>query len=438
MGAVVEGCIPASLIKTWLDEDVGLWRERIYSRLTTLKMFMGQVLNADQTCQEAVIREAARSTQPRSLNTGPYCAARKRLNLALIERFGREVGARLSAAGARAWRWRGREVKLADGTTLSMPDTDENQQAFPQSKEQKAGLGFPLARLLAIISLSCGAVLEWTSGPCEGKGSGEPTMLRGLVNQLSGGEVLLVDRYYAGYFMLALLLQQGVDVVVRQHQLRQTDFRRGKRLGKRDHVVSWQRPQRPRWMDPATYAGMPEHLTLREVRVGDWTLVSSLLDAKTVSKRDLNELYCWRWQIEVDLRSIKIGMQMDVLRCQSPDMVRKEIAAHLLVYNLVRVVMAQAARHSQLQPRQLSFTGAMRTLRTFEESLNQCPRRQLAHRYANMIRTVATLKLSHRPGRVEPRVRKRRPKNYPLMTQPRNVLRKPLIKQRASIEKRLR
>ena len=142
--------------------------------------------------------------------------------------------------------------------------------------------------------------------------------------------------------------------------------------------------------------------------------------------------------MELDLRSIKIGMQMDVLRCQSPDMVRKEIAAHLLIYNLVRVVLAQAARHSQLHPRQLSFTGAMRTLRAFEESLNHCPRRQLAHRYANMIRTVATLKLSHRPGRVEPRVRKRRPKNYPLMTQPRNVLRSPLIKQRAALEECLR
>ena len=271
---VMEGFVAPSLIKTWLDGDVGSWRERLYSRLTTLKMFMGQVLSADQTCQEAVIREAAQNAQPRSLSTGPYCAARKRLSLALIERFGREAGARLSATGAHASRWRGREVKLADGTTISMPDTDENQQAFPQSKEQKPGLGFPVARLVAIISLSCGAVLEWASGPCEGKGSGETTMLRGLVNRLSGGDVLLVDRYYAGYFMLALLLQQGVDVVVRQHQLRHTDFRRGKRLGKRDHFVSWQRPQRPSWMDPATYAAMPEYLTLREVRVGDWTLVS--------------------------------------------------------------------------------------------------------------------------------------------------------------------
>jgi len=165
---------------------------------------------------------------------------------------------------------------------------------------------------------------------------------------------------------------------------------------------------------------------------------SSLLDAKAVSKRDLNDLYCWRWQVEVDLRSIKIGMQMDVLRCQSPDMVRKEIAAHLLVYNLVRVVMAQAAHHSLLHPRQLSFTGAMRMLRTFEESPSQCPRRQLEHRYAAILRGIAKLKLSHRPGRVEPRVKKRRPKNYPLMTKPRNVLRKPLIKQHVSIEERLK
>lgn len=435
---VLEEFIPPSLIKDWLDEDTKPWRDRLYSRLTTLKMFLGQVLGADQSCQDAVIREAARSAVPRSLNTGPYCNARQRLDLALVERFGREIGGRLSIASAHQWRWRGREVKLVDGTTVSMPDTDENQRSFPQSQEQKSGLGFPVARLVAIISLSCGAVLEWTSGPCEGKGSGETTMLRGMADKLCRGDVVIADRYYAGYFMLAMLLRQGVDIVVRQHQLRYMDFRRGRRLGKRDHVVSWLRPQRPQWMDQVTYATMPEQITLREVRVGDWTLVSSLLDANAVSKRDLNDLYCWRWQVEVDLRSIKIGMQMDVLRCQSPDMVRKEIAAHLLVYNLVRVVMAQAAHHSLVHPRQLSFTGAMRMLRVFEQSPNQCPRRQLAHRYETMISSIARLRLSHRPGRVEPRVKKRRPKNYPLMTKPRNALRKPLIKQQVSIEERLK
>ncbi|MDP2109223.1 MAG: IS4 family transposase, partial [Thiobacillus sp.] len=264
-----------------------------------------------------------------------------------------------------------------DGTTVSMPDTPENQAEFPQSKSQKPGLGFPLARVVAVISLSCGAVLEWATGPCEGKRTGETALLWQLAHRLRAGDVVIADRYFSGYFLLAWLIRHGCDVVLRQHQLRHTDFRRGKRLGAKDHVVSWARPKQPPWMDDATYAVMPETLVLRETRVGGLTLVTTLIDPGQVSKQELLTLYHARWQVELDLRSIKTVMQMDVLRCKRPERVKKEVAVHLLAYNLVRAVMAQAAFLGQVLPRQLSFKAALQLIRAFEETLRHAPQGRL-------------------------------------------------------------
>lgn len=433
VGTVLGDVIPSRLLMAWVSEEAGHYRARIYAPLTTLVLFIEQVLGADHSCQDAVARgvsaRVALGQAPCSLNTGPYCKARVRLPLGLLERLGREVGERLIAGQPRAWLWRGREVKLVDGTTLSMPDTKPNQARFPQNHEQKAGLGFPLARLVAMVSLSCGAVLEWAIGPCEGKETGETALLWELAQKLRCGDVVVADRCYAGYFMIAWLMQLGVDVVIRQHQRRHTDFRRGIRLGVRDHVVSWTRPQRPAWMDEATYAAMPETLTMREVRVGGWTLVSSLIDARQVSKQELLALYRSRWQVELDLRSIKSVMQMDVLRCKSPPMVEKEIAAHLLAYNLVRSVMAKAAYLAGVLPRQLSFKGALQLLRAFEQNLRHSPRSRIALRHAHLLAGVAQMKLPYRPWRVEPRAIKRRPTQHKLLTEPRNIVRARLLQE---------
>lgn len=432
-GTALGNVVPQQLLMQWVVEEAGRWRERLYGPLQTLALFIEQVLSADHSCQDAVARgvsgRVAQGQTMCSLNSGPYCKARQRLALGLVERIGREVGARVCHGQPAHWLWRGRQVKLVDGTTTSMPDTADNQASFPQSREQKPGLGFPLARLVAIVSLSCGAVLEWASGPCEGKTTGETALLWGLAHRLDRGDVVIADRCYAGYFMIALLMALGVDVVIRQHQSRHTDFRRGQRLGVRDHVVSWVRPQRPVWMSKEAYASMPESLVMREVRAGGWTLVSTLLDAQQVSKQELLELYCRRWQVELDLRAIKVVMQMDVLRCKSPDMVRKEIAVHLLAYNLVRAVMAQAAHLGHVLPRQLSFKAALQLLRAFEENLRCCPGGRLALRHGYLLAGIAQLKLPHRPGRVEPRVVKRRPKPHRLLTKPRSVVRAKLLKQ---------
>lgn len=436
-GAALGQVIPRQDLLRWVEEEAGDYRERVYSPLQTLSLFIEQVLGADQSCQDAVARgvsgRVALGQSPCSLNSGPYCRARTRLALNLVERIGREVGERLRASQPAVWRWRGREVKLIDGTTVSMPDTSENQTEFPQSKSQKPGLGFPLARVVAVISLSCGAVLEWAMGPCEGKRTGETALLWQLAHRLQAGDVVIADRYFSGYFLLAWLTRHGVDVVVRQHQLRHTDFRRGKRLGAKDHVVAWVRPPCPAWMDAATYALMPDTLTLRETRVGGLTLVTTLIDPGQVGKQELLALYHARWQVELDLRSIKTVMQMDVLRCKRPERVKKEIAVHLLAYNLVRAVMAQAAFLGQVLPRQLSFKAALQLIRAFEENLRHAPQGRLTLCRVYLLAGMAQLRLPHRPGRVEPRMVKRRPKQHALLTQPRHILKANLLKQRQAL-----
>jgi hypothetical protein len=433
--AVLGDVIPAELLIRWITEEIGAHRERIYGPFATLVLFIEQVLGADHSCQDAVARGlSARTAQgqtPCSLNTAAYCKARWRLPLGLLERLAREVGARLCAAQPAVWRWRGREVKLIDGTTVSMPDTSANQARFPQSRGQKPGLGFPLARLVAIVSLSTGAVLEWALDACQGKKTGETALLWRLRPHLEHGDVVIADGYYAGYFMIAGLIARGVDIVMPQHHLRITDFRRGQRLGVRDHVVTWVRPKRPDWMDEETYAQMPETLTMREVRADGRTLVTTLTDARTVPKPELAELYGSRWHVELDLRAIKTVMQMDILRCKAPTMVEKEIAAHLLAYNLVRAVMAQAACTNHLLPRQLSFKTTLQLLNAFEMTLRHGPPQGLAIRCTDLLTSLGRRRLPHRPHRVEPRAVKRRPKQHWLLTKPRHVLRARLIKLQA-------
>lgn len=425
--------LDAEQLQTLLQRHCPSYRDRVYSPLVTLSLFLEQVLGADHSCQDTVARglssRVAQNLPPSSLNTGPYCKARQRLASDLLVALGHSLGQRLCQAQCDAWRWRGREVKLIDGTTVSMPDTQVNQAHYPQSRVQQPGLGFPVMRIVGIISLGCGAVLDWAQGACEGKHSGETSMLRQLDAALSENDVVLMDRYYTGYFTLARLQALGVDFVSRQHQLRHMDFRQGKRLGKGDHVVCWSRPQRPKWMTVEEYEATPSSLEVRETRVGNWVLISSLKDARTVSRTDLGQLYGWRWQVELDLRAIKTVMQMDVLRCKTPAMVVKEVAAHLLAYNLVRSVMAQAAHQAGCTPRAVSFKGALQQLRAFEEQLRHGAYHRIAWLCEVLVSGIARMKLPHRPGRVEPRAVKRRSNPTRLM-KPRAVLKAQLQTQR--------
>ena len=287
--------LPVQELARAVQEEVGVWRDRRYAPLVALRLFVEQVLHTDHACQDVVARYAservAQGEAQVSLSTGPYCNARQRLPLGLVERLGKSVGKRLEGGSTAGWRWRGRSVKIVDGTTVTMPDTKDNRARYPQHSEQKPGLGFPIARLVALVSLSCGAVLDWAMGPCKGKQTGEDALLRLLYRSLVKGDIVLADRYHCSYFTVAVLSLMGVDVLTRQHARRVTDFRRGKRLGKRDHLVVWKRPARPEWMEQEFYAQMPEELTVRESKVAQWVLVSTLIDPVQVSKEELNALY---------------------------------------------------------------------------------------------------------------------------------------------------
>lgn len=433
-GIKIGDVLPDELIGRCIAEEIGEYRERIYSPMETLTLFVDQVLSADHSCQDTVARglssRVAQGLKPCSLSTCGYCKARKRLPLEFCKRLCREAGNTLCKQQPSKWLWREREIKLVDGTTVSMPDTPENQVSFPQSKVQKKGIGFPVARLVAIISLSCATVLDWAIGPCEGKETGETALLRKMLGQFKAGDIVIADRYFSNYFLIAMLLLMGVDVIFRQHQCRKTDFKSGTILGARDHIVEWQRPPRPKWMDAALYETMPKTLRMREVKVGGWVLATSLLDAKTVSKEELRRLYEFRWLVELDLRSIKCVMQMEILRCKTPDMVCKEIAVHFLAYNLVRAVMAQSATISNLLIHQLSFKGAMQMVNAFGDIMRHCPQGRTEVNHAVLIGGIAKMKLPCRPDRIEPRAVKRRPKVQDLLTKPRQQMRETIIQQR--------
>jgi hypothetical protein len=407
------------------------YRERVYPPLRTLGLFIGQALSPDGACQDAVARNlserTARAVPECSLNTGPYCKARQRLPLELIVALQRAIGQRMERRQPQGWRWRGRSVKLLDGTTVSMPDTPANQRAFPQNSNQRAGLGFPLARLVAIVSLGNGAVLDWAMGPCEGRDTGEQALFRQLQGALDSGDVVLADGLYCGYWTLAQLKGLGVDALMHQNVHRLCDFRRGKRLGRGDHIVQWIRPRRPVWMDKETYATIPETLSVREVRIKGRVLVSTLLDPRMASPVELDQFYRSRWNIEVDLRSIKVEMGMDLLRCKSPEMIRKEVAVHLLAYTLVRAVMAQAASLAGVLARALSFKRAMKLLNAYHQQLRHSAAARMSVMIAHVLGAMATLRLPWRPDRVEPRALKRRPKPHRLLMEPRPIARARLL-----------
>jgi hypothetical protein len=410
-------------IREALGPASSLWQGWIYSPAITVWVFLSQCLSPDHSCREAVARLAAwrvaQGRKPCSSETGAYCTARDTLPEEACQRLVRATAEELEAEAPDSWLWQGRRVRVVDGTTITMPDTEENQAEYPQPDTQKPGCGLPIARVLVIFSLAVGVVLEAAISKYAGKQTGENSLFRGLHDVLEPGDVVLADRYFSGWFDLALLLARGVDVVVRKHQLRPTDFRAGWRLGPDDHRVIWFKPPRPPWMSAEQYAELPDMLVLREVRVRitqrgfrtkSVVVVTSLLDAEEFSAAAIAELYRRRWQAELHLRSLKIVLQMDHLRCKTPHRVRNELYMHLLAYNLLRRVMALAALHRDVPPWQISFKAALQTLASFLPLLGTCM--AIDAGCGALLACIARHIVGDRPDRYEPRRVKRRPKNY--------------------------
>jgi hypothetical protein len=421
------------------QEDV-VFRERIFTPQITLWTFLSQVLSQDHSCRDAVHRLIAYLVSRGRTACGPetdtYCKARKRLPLGVIRRLLDQTAGDLERDIPEDWLWKGRRVQLVDGTTVSMPDTVDNQRAFPQPRAQKPGVGFPLARIVALISLATGVVHDLAIGPYKGKETGETALFRTLWDRLKRGDIVLGDRSFSSYFGIAPLVQRGVDGLFRMHQLRQFDFRRGRRLGIEDHVVRWAKPQRPKWMDVSLYHQLPDELVIREIRlrvqqpgfrVNELVLVTTMLDAEGYTKEELAELFLQRWNIELDLRAIKCEMQMDVLRCRTPAMVEKEVWMHLLAYNLIRGLMASAAEAHGKRPRQLSFKGTLQALETFRDVLGLVSPADRPRVVEALLKVIAASEVGGRFGRVEPRAVKRRPKPHKLLKERRDLARKRLV-----------
>ena len=402
-------------------------RERLFPPTETLSMFLAQTMSADRSCQKAVddaaIKRLIGGLPQCSTHTGAYCQARQRLPLDMVSTLARHTGRMMAERTPDAWHWRGRPVRLVDGATVALPDTADNQEVYPQPGSQQPGLGFPICRLVGIICLASGAVLDAAMGPCRGKGSDEQTLLRSMLDTLEAGDILLGDAFYATYFLLCALQAKGVDGVFEQQgsRRRSTDFRRGQRLGQRDHLIELQKPKvKPDWMSQTAYDQAPDSLTVRELRTGGKILMTTLLRPKHASKAALKALYQDRWHVELDLRNIKTTLGMEMLSCRSPAMVEKEIWVYLLAYNLIRLLMAQAALLADIIPRQLSFKHTLQLWIAWRQ--NGVGSHTDSQR-ATLFILIAQQRVGNRPGRIEPRAMKRRPKPFPLLTKSRAIAR---------------
>jgi hypothetical protein len=410
------------------------WRQSFWSPAVTLLTFLLQVLSQEKTLRWAVASVLAQLTgqkvdQPPSADASAYCQARQRLPLEVVDRLSEELADRMQAEMGRGHRWRGHRIKKVDGTTVSMPDEPGLQEAFPQPKTQKPGCGFPQAHLVVLFCWATGAVLRKAVG---NRHQAEISLFREHYGDWLGpGDVVLGDRHYCSYADLARLQEQGVHIIYRQHHRRSADFRKGKALGKNDRLVTWCRPRR--WLPSfgiteEEFERLPETLTVRMIRIPKTpkgfrsrtvTVVTTLLDPKAYPANEIRDLFRDRWTVELDIRSLKTQLGMDVLRSKSEDVVRKEMAVHLLAYNLIRLLMWRAAREHKKDLHRLSFTGSLHRVRQVAASMILAPDDDDGRMVACLLEWIASDIVPNRPNRIEPRRRKRRPKEYSLLTKPR-------------------
>jgi len=413
------------------DNLFGYGEDDLWNTGLTLWAFVGQVLqDGKQRSCNAAVTHATRymiehGMTPPSPDSGEYCRARLKLDHNVLRKLVGHIANEMAQAIPSHWCWLGKHVKLVDGFTFSMPDTDENQQAFPQPKTQKKGIGFPIARACAVLSLANACIHDVAIGPYVGKETGETALLRQVLDCFAPGDILLADRYFCSYFMLAILKSRGIDVCMRLHQLRKIDPSNVQWLGPNDYIDTWYRPQRAKWMSPSLYDSLPETLQIRVASFNITTdrqtepleVVTTLANPKAYPTNQIGNLYRYRWCAELDIFSIKQMLNLDILRCKSPEMIRREFWMTLLAYNMARLVCAQAAFVHDKQARQMSFTIACNTLLSQWLMPPDKAIRSLLSKH-NLFQ-IACNEVGNRPGRIEPRVVKRRLKNYTLMTKPR-------------------
>jgi hypothetical protein len=408
-------------------------RQRVFSLGRTLWCFCWQVLDPKRSCR-AVVRQvqahfALKQGPSLDENTSAYCQARARLP---VQRFQKCLQASAAKADQLAKGWGtflGRPVTAVDGSTFLLADTPANQACYPQPAGQDPGCGFPLMKIVLLFSLASGAILALAKA---NKHNSERGLFRRLWDCLGAGAILLCDRGFGDYPTLASLKQRGIDAVARLHQSRIVDFRKAKRLGPQDGLFVWKKSlRRPNYLSKKEWHRLPATLTVRIIRFTvkspgfrpkQITLVTTLLDPKLCSAQALAELFLQRWRMELCLDDLKTTMGMEHLRTKSPSMVEKELYAFLLAHNLIRCLMAQAAEQFQVDLIRISFKGTIDALFAFSSAITQTRQQWRKRKLRNkLLEILATDLLPFRPGRREPRVVKRRPKDYPLMHLPRSA-----------------
>lgn len=397
-------------------------RERQFPPTQTLAMFITQALSSDRSCQNIVnqlaVQRVANGLPSSSTHTGAYCRARQRLPLEMVSELAIHLGQSMDDLAPSQWRWRNRKIRIVDGTSVTMPDTVDNQSAYPQQKGQACGLGFPICRVVGITCLSSGALLNAAIGRFNGKGSDERALLRSIEDTFEKDDVILGDSFYSTYFFIAQMQAKEIDLVMEQNGSRKktADFRCGKKLGVRDHLRELKKPQvKPDWMSDEDYSVAPESILIREVKVAGKILVTTMIDNKRVTKDDLKSLYRSRWNVELDIRHIKDTLGMNILSCKTPEMALKEIWVYILGYNLIRLLMAQSALSTRRQPRTLSFKHCLQLWIYWNARLPVFNDIQLYMLFELMSQKY----VGNRPNRIEPRAVKRRPKAYSLLMKPR-------------------
>ena len=418
-------------IREVLDEHGVAYRDRVFTPTTTIWGFLSQVLSDDHSCRDAVSRiiahRAASGLRVCSPNPSSYCNARARIPTAVLRTLARQTARELQAGAADEWKWDGRSVFIADGSHVSMPDTPENQAAYPQPVVQQPGIGFPLARVAVLLSLATGACHDLAIAPYAGKGTGETTLLRAMYDALKPGDVIVADALFDNYFLACELRDRGLELVARVQ---------AERVGSRTvesrpdgDVILWRRPNKPRGMTGQQYRRYPKELLMRQVTVDArdresraevFQVVTTILET-SIDGGQIGDLYERRWSGEVDIRAIKATMQMDVLRCKTPEMVEKEIWARLLAYNLLRTVMAVAAAEVGIEPRHVSFTGTKQAVTAFAPKLEAARPEDRPALIDALLAVIAYHRVGDRPGRREPRARKRRRKPGAHLHEPRAV-----------------
>jgi IS4 transposase len=400
-------------------------RKRLWDMRLVFWTFCWQIAQAGASCREAIRQAQARcritGQSPPPDETSPYCQARGGLPLERMDEIHEALVREADEAIVTKDLWCGHRVYSADGTTLTAPDTPENQAVFPQQSVQKPGCGFPIIKLVALLNLATGMLVVWAIGNWH---SHELGLFQTLWDCLRSGDVLLADRGFCNWGLLAQCEHCGIHAVLRVKGSRRRDFRRGKRIGRDQRLVQWRKPiHRATTISAELWTLLPEVLTLRLVRCRldipgvrsrQIVIVTTLLDSAKYPPSALGQLYYRRWAIELSLRNIKTTLQMDQLSCLNPANLEREIRMHFLVHNLVRRLMLEAARRHRVPLDRVSFAGSLGTARRYAEALLQVTsKRRRQCLFEDLLRAIAYDPVPLRPGRREPRAVKRRPKPYP-------------------------